>query len=330
MGIYEGGNKGSPIAAFDIINKLPTKKAAINLVYNDKKSARTDQVKSYIDKNDKAMCDTRSYNLDIEEMFMVVISEVSSSGTDARSLIFIDPYGYKHIKGDILWELMKNGKTEIILFLPISHMQRFTVAAASESKESARYKPLLTFIDGLFDKKHPIRDVSMSPMEYIQCITHALKHNNDYYATSYSIERNKQTIFSLFFITSHIFGFEKMLETKWSLDKDRGQGFALPKDKGLFDEQYAQEARADSMNRLEIILSEALKTPKTNGEIYELTLRNEFLPKHANEILRRWQNEKTLSVHDAQARQEARKGSFYLTYENRRVRRVVFARKEKQ
>ena len=60
---------------------------------------------------------------------------------------------------------------------------------------------------------------------------------------------------------------------------------------------------------------EALKTPKTNGQIYELVLNNEFLPKHANEVLRELQNENNkFKVLDLYTNKPIRKGSFYISY----------------
>ena len=116
----------------------------------------------------------------------------------------------------------------------------------------------------------------------------------------------------------NIFGFEKILETKWKLDEEHGGGFRLPdKDQTLnmFADEFAIETKNENARKLRNILVDALKTPKTNNEIYELVLRNEFLPKHANEVLKEMQDENAnFNVLDCKTGEKARKNSFYLSY----------------
>jgi hypothetical protein len=50
-----------------------------------------------------------------------------------------------------------------------------------------------------------------------------------------------------------------------------------------------------------------------NGEVYEFTLRQGFLPKHTNEIFNNWQNNSKLQVLTGSG-EKARKKSFYIAY----------------
>lgn len=153
-------------------------------------------------------------------------------------------------------------------------------------------------------------------MDYIHFITEALRDNR-FFTTSYYIERNAATHFALFFVSPHIFGFEKILEVKWQLDDEAGRGFKIPKSQGLFDEQFAEEAKNKNAARLETILMQHLLESKTNKEIYEITLKNEFLPKHTTEIFEKWQtNNPKFKVYDLQSGKGARKKSFYISWTN--------------
>lgn len=325
MGIYENDEKGSPIVAYDAINsffnewkeKTDTK---ITLVVNDISSQNVEKVKNYIESQPQEFCNVRYFNEDIEKMFAVAQKEVGKTQSDARNIIFIDPYGYKNINKDMLFSLMENGKTEIILFLPISHMYRFTNVAIKDEEHKVQYVALRDFVNSFFpNENHPIRTNTVSNvMEYIHSITIALRDNNSYYSTSYYIERDKANHFALFFVSPHIFGFEKILEVKWQLDEQNGKGFKIPEQQGnLFAEQIAEENKTNNAKRLEEILRNSLIEPKTNKELYEITLNNEYLPKHTVEILKKWQKiEKDFNVVDIQTDKPARKNSFYISYEH--------------
>ncbi len=326
MGIYDDGGKGSPVVAYDTIKGIYeahniTNKTEIELVVNDKSEARIAKVKEYIDLNKHSYCNVRPYNLEINQLLGVIVPEINNTPADTRNLVFIDPYGYKDIKKELLLELMKNGRTEVILFLPISHMQRFTNAAIQDEDAIIQYEPLREFVYSFFpDTNHPIRQNTVKAMDYINYVANALKFDNKFFATSYFIERDKANIFALFFMSSNIFGFEKILETKWKLDEEHGGGFRLPEKEqtiDMFADEFALETKNENASRLRNILEEALKSPKTNNEIYELVVRNEFLPKHANEVLKDLQNTNPkFSVIDISTGKKARKSAFYLTYKN--------------
>lgn len=321
MGIYDDGGKGSPVVAFDAIKDLALNErfkknsTQVTLIVNDKVARNIERVKNYIDSNNHNFCEVKYHTLDIDDMFPIVLSDVSKSTSDTRNIIFIDPYGYKNIRKEILDQLMTNLKTEIILFLPISHMYRFTQIAIQD-EENTRYEPLRNFINS-FDPDHKIINERFSVMEYIQFITEALKYNK-YYTTSYYIERTTNCLFALFFISSHILGFNKILEVKWELDEDSGRGFSLPSEEpNMFEEHFAQIEWEKNATRLESILLELLKEPKTNKQIYEETLRHEFLPKHTTQIFKKWQSEnKKFKVYDIKTGKEARKNSFYLYHKD--------------
>lgn len=324
MGIYEDGGKGSPVVAYDTIKGIyDTHKISNNtdiiLTINDISEARIARVNEYIEANKHSFCRVRPFNLPIEKLLERIVPEISATPADTRNLVFIDPYGYKDINKELLLNLMANGRSEVILFLPISHMQRFTNAALQDEESIIQYEPLRNFVYSFFpNNTHPIRQNTVTAKEYIQYIADALKFGGRFFATSYYIERDKANTFALFFMSSNIFGFEKILETKWKLDEGHGGGFRLPEKEltlNMFEKEFALETKNKNAQRLKEILEEALRTPKSNKEIYELVLRNEFLPKHANEVLKNLQDTNSkFQVLDYHTGEKARKGSFYLSY----------------
>jgi three-Cys-motif partner protein len=319
-GIYDNGKKGSPIVAFEAVKQFREEfdyDKKINLIVNDSKEAKVSTVQQYINSNNNNYCDVSYHNQPAELMFREVINLIAKQNEKSRNLIFIDPYGYKEIKKTTLIELLDNKRTEIILFLPIAQMQRFTSTALENEMEA--YKPLREFVYSFFDENHPIRKSKVSAIQYIDYLKEALRFNR-FFSASYSIERDESNYYGLFFISYHIYGIQKILEVKWDLDEENGRGFRQPEGSSffpLFERQNKELAKNDNYERLETILKNSLQTPKNNWQIYEIVLAHEFLPKHAAEIFKNWQvNFSTFKVVDIETGNPARKGSFYINWEN--------------
>jgi len=322
MGIYDDGGKGSPVIAFDTIKKILFNEKVketgtqISLIVNDKDFKRIERVKKHIDAQNENICTVKYHNNDIEQMFDIVQKEIDDTPSDTRNIIFIDPYGYKSIKKEILNQLMRNHRTEIILFLPISHMHRFTQKAIHD-EETAQYEPLRIFISSFFNVNHKITREQLPVMDYIEFITEALRFD-EFYATSYYIERDASNYFALFFTSPHIYGFEKILEVKWWLDENDGRGFKIPPiQKDLFDNFFADEEKVRNVAKLEAVLPQFLAEPKDNNQVYEETLKHGFLPRHTTEIFKKWQlTDKNFKVYAKKTKNEISKGKFYVSYDN--------------
>jgi three-Cys-motif partner protein len=317
-GIYDNGKKGSPIVAFESIAEVREQYGftkPINLVVNDSERTKIQAVRQHIDGKNQGHCTATYYELPAEQMFEQIKGTVRSQTKDVRNLIFIDPYGYKKIKKDTLESLLSNQRTEVILFLPISQMQRFTKVAVE--RDLKPYEPLKEFVFSFFPGVHPIKEQTVKALDYVEFVQDALRFGQ-YYSTSYYIERDESNYYALFFISPSSYGVEKILEVKWQLDDDSGRGFRQPKRQtSLFEQQDKDLQKNDNYKQLETILEGSLKTPKTNQEIREIVLKNAFLPKHATEIFRNWQSERPkFQVTDWATKRSAKKGSFYIGWES--------------
>jgi len=316
-GIYDNGKKGSPIVSFESIAAIRNQygfEKPITLVVNDGESKKIEGVREHIDERNQNFCTVQYYAQPADQMFAQIQQALKTQANRVRNLIFVDPYGYKEIKKSTLENLLSNGRTEMILFLPISPMQRFTTTALHSDLKP--YEPLKEFVYSFFPGNHPIKEQKVTALEYIEFVKDALKFNQ-YYSTSYYIERDESNYYALFFMSPHIYGFEKILEVKWQLDEDSGRGFKQPQaQSSLFDQQDKNLGKVANYERLEGILTKSLKTPKTNQDLYEIVLKNEFLPKHASEVLRSWQSaDSSFRVTDMESNKPAKKGSFYVSWE---------------
>jgi len=307
IGIYEDGNEGSPIIAIKNIEILLEKYTKnINLIINDIDKSKVNFVERYIYSNHKNRCKVDAYNLDAIEMLKIVNKKIHISQKNTKNLIFIDPYGYKEIYKEDIFNIMDSKNSEIIIFLPISQMYRFSKSALKDKKNKS-YKHLRRFIEDFFEVGHPIyKETYDNQLQYIEYIKKAFSFNGNYYSASYHIQRQKKDYYALFFITNHIYGLEKILDTKWKLDNLCGKGFKKTKKQiSLFDEMDREEEKENCFNKFKSNLRNFLQKDRTNIDLYEFTLKSGFLPKHTIEILK---TEHLIFDRDI------RKNSFYITY----------------
>ena len=80
-----------------------------------------------------------------------------------------------------------------------------------------------------------------------------------------------------------------MLATKWEMDKNRGKGHSLDKSQSFSEIQlsgYPQKLKS-------FIASAEFRK---NDEIYKFGLKNGFLPKHTNQIIKEWKKEEIIEI----------------------------------
>lgn len=324
IGLYEDGNIGSPLIAVECVkknNELFEKhnwqKKPIVLNINDGSKEKAENIKTLLSNESIINCKIQFYNHDADKMLDIVINDVNNFPRTERSLIFIDPYGYSNIDKNRIIGLLKNGCSEVLLFLPVMQMYRFSGIALTDFERKC-YEDLRKFIFDFFPEGHKIRDEKATNVfEFIAFIKEALSFNNAYYTSSHYIERDKGNYYAVFFITSNIYGLERMLQVKWVKDAFFGQGYRKESaQKSLFETEEKEEVMNINLDSLSNDIKEYLQNGsyKTNLELYEFILKMEFLPKYANKILKSWQKENPF-VYDSKTNKLILKPrSFYLTY----------------
>lgn len=325
-GVYKDGAKGSPIEAaeviWDVCNKFPSK-TRINLHVNDKCKKHINHVKDVLQTSNVSSLsniEIQYTSLDGETVLEDLSNRLVITPQSTRNLIFIDPYGYKEIKKEFIYRLLQNGKTEVMIFLPISFMNRFTQHAL-EIEDLNQFKPLCDFVKSFFNDDHPIvKGENMSHLQYIDHLTKALRFNNQLFSTSYHIERSVNNYFALFFVTPNKRGYEKILETKWRLDKEDGNGFELPKEPSLFEEEEKETNKKRIFDKLLKLTNAYLdKGKKDNTQLHDFVIHYEYLPQHLNIILTEMLKRGQILVSQYPNSPTIKQGYFYLTDERKRV-----------
>lgn len=309
-GIYDNEGKGSPIIILETIKKIFYSNKAngnttdkFNCLFNDIEAWKIEKLQTEIANRNLYYPEMGKLNFSQKD-YRNLVSEVSKEINglkNQKAFIFIDPYGYKDIKVSDLKTLLQSNKSEVLLFLPTQFMFRFETKGTPEC--------LVEFINELM----PVDQwpVSETGVEFIENLTEAFRNaiGTGYFVDSFIITRDRNQFFCLFFFTSHIYGFDKMLDAKWKIDEEDGRGWHYQNENTLF----SQVEKKANTYKFEQKLVEFLKTERTNGELYEFRVHNGHLATHTNEILKKFQNEGRLYSVNADG-SLARKSSFYLSY----------------
>ncbi|MBD80893.1 MAG: hypothetical protein CL840_18395 [Crocinitomicaceae bacterium] len=271
--------------------------------FNDLDSEKTEHLKGQVHANssvDSLPIFITISNEDYRNILPQVIEKYSTL-TSKRAFAFIDPYGYKDIRVEDIRSLLESGKSEVLLFLPTQFMYRFS--------ENGTPVSLSAFIKELGIKVSPTE----TGISFIEKVKEGFRNQlgTNHFVDSFIIQRDKNQFFALFFFTSHILGYEKMLKAKWSLDEHEGRGWQPKIQPDLFTEVDEQP----EIRPLEDRLQEFLAQPRSNGGIYEFTLRAGFLPTHTITALKQLDSVGKLNI-AFKERSRKRKGAYYINYDN--------------
>lgn len=306
-GVYENGGEGSPVIVlkkvkqtyYQFIDKREIKSPKIHCHFNDIDQDRIKTLANHIKENKLHYSNFGTLNL-VNKDYLEIVEELPNKFKklqNTKAFVFIDPFGYKEIKAEHILNLLDcNNNAEVLLWLPIQFMYRFSKAGTPDVLEN--------FNTQLGIDKNKLKN----EWEYIHSLKDGFQKfiGNNYFVDSFTLKKEENTVFCLFFFSSHIRGYEKMLETKWDIDNDQGRGWKYNSGQPtLFTDLET--------NRLEDSLLHYLKECKTNGEIYEYTLREGFLPKHSTQILKKLQEDNKLDL-TKNDNSKIRKGAFYINY----------------
>lgn len=306
-GIYRNGGKGSPIQILEVINTLVEyanehkwKLPVINCNFNDTNVSKIENLKKVILEKGLSRQTSGQINfssLDYKTLISQLTPQIESSKND-KFFVFVDPYGYKGVKVEELHRLLATRKVEILLWMPIPNMFRFI--NGNQPAGLSAFLNAIKFPKGLF---------SGNIFDFINTIQDCFKKHlgNGTFVDYYSLRRSDKVVYCMYFFTSHILGFEKMLETKWALDTKAGKGWNFNKGQiSMFEN--------NEINQFEQSLKVFIQQkPRSNGEIYLYTLSQSHKPSHATQILGYWHDSGLISLKTIEGNDSLPK-SFYIKY----------------
>ncbi|MCC6327826.1 MAG: three-Cys-motif partner protein TcmP [Acidobacteria bacterium] len=312
-GIYGSDGEGSPIVILREVEGLYFSRKArsqdspkIDCHFSDLDATKVENLRNSVQLKNLHAPEFGNITFQCRD-YREVVSELTNvlrPDRFVKNFIFIDPYGYKHIKANDIKNLLAKGNVEVLLFLPTQFMYRFDSNGTPEA--------LKDFIEEIIDIKHWRENENV--WNFVEQLKDSFRKNlgPSVFVDTFTIQKDPQTVFCLFFFSNHIKGFEKMLEAKWELDNEQGMGWHYSRSQlsSLFEKQR--------VHPLELKLREFLRgNHKTNGDIYKFTLASGFLPKHAGEVFENLQENGELVV-TSKSGGKVRRKAFYLNYKTYR------------
>lgn len=306
-GMYPGGKAGSPVEIGRMLASLHKRNPSApptEFCFNDLAAENVENVEGYLKPLEAAYPKLTliSSNKNAGALIPELLAEQSSKRSKTKRFYFVDPFGYSQIRLSEILALLQVEGAELLLFQPCSFMFRFSEKGTPEA--------LAGFMEELSRGKPWPQGLTI--MEYIQHTKRLLRErvSGTHFVDSFTIQKDAQTVFCLFFFTGHIRGFEKMLDAKWRFNGETGQGWHYSASAGVGDLFSKATPQTQMLERALDSLLE--RGSATNAEVYRATLEQGFLPKHANEVLSVWQKAGKIVVEPS----PLRAGVFYLGYEN--------------
>lgn len=211
--------------------------------------------------------------------------------SNCHNLFFIDPHGYTQIDTANLKQLFGTSNCDFLIFIPIYHIYRFLKPTegskpssqskadlfgglSSEAKKRKEinsdlyYAPIAAFLSGLGIDQEAAKQAD-SAEDFSDMIKSALKKmSGTEYVYSQMLEnKDKNSKYSLFFISHHILGAEKFLEAQ----KEVKAKSAEPSKQQMFD--FVSQPEVGSVINF-------LKSNSTydNVSLYELGIKSGITP----------------------------------------------------
>lgn len=309
-GIYDNQGEGSPIIflkeiirAYQSVAKPRSRFITFNCLFNDIDKKTLKKLKNFVASNNLNISKYGHirYQNDDYKIILNKITEEITNFVNERGFVFIDPYGYSEVSLDNIQNLTSTGKTEVLLFMPTHHMYRF--------KDNGTPECLIHFMD---DLEISTKISGVKGLEFIEIVKDGFQNKlgNNIFVDSFVIKRELNQFFCLFFFTSNMLGYLKMLEAKWKIDKEEGRGWQGIEENNLFT-NVSQTPNTNKLN--ELILKFLAESPRFSGELFEFIIRNRYLPKHGRQILKSIQEKLSVKYENGNT---AIKGAFYITYED--------------
>ena len=223
--------------------------------------------------------------------FQILWNSLKDKITDETNIIFFDQYGVKQILKKHIVELESFKTTDYMFFISSSFMNRFGEKGFQHLFPDFNFSKIK---NAGFDNSHRVILGEFRKLIPVNGKTRLYPFSLE------KIKNNKRNVYGLIFGTKHPLGVEKFLDVAWDKNKINGEAnFDI--DNEFINCQNCFFPVKTKRKFFEITLEEfILNHPNpTNKDIFDFTLEQGHIPKHAVELLARMKKEKKLSFSHA-------------------------------
>lgn len=277
-----GDQDGSPLVLINQVKYIltsPTLKQQslkIDILFNDKLKNHTDDLKLRLNNVSHPSIEIRPIqNADFQDSITELLHEFKNSNTP--KFFFLDPFKYSDVTINNLRDLMALPNTEVFLFTPVFHGYRFS-NITDYTKEHKTRRFVEEFTTRGMSNYNDIDDFMQSIKDKIR-----LELNLDYVRPILLDDGKRKN--AIFLLTNHREGMLLMSKIAFK-QSDDGKGVNIKMLQSGQSDIFGTEGTS-RFERFSKNLELELKNNKkmSNKEITDFAIMEEFLPKHAKDVL---------------------------------------------
>ena len=283
-GVYAGGESGSPLILMRALctnTNLHQRWASVryDLHFVEKNKERADMLASKLQEFEDAMRDPGPGWTDrvrwtvtngrYEDHVPQPVDEPSAL------FLFLDPFGYSHAPMELTKDLVQQPKSDTLIFLPLSFVNRFKNRAGQE-----------TALDRFFgmNEWRNVPDGSGRPAALLALFERQLRDAGLTFVGSFQLKPDPANAYYLVGGSGHPKGWASIKEGFWTVDPINGQGYVAPRPVAEGQQQLdlgePESPKADTKPLLAELRARFGDRPFTVEAAMELTAQSRFLDTH--------------------------------------------------
>jgi three-Cys-motif partner protein len=300
-GAYVGGASGSPLILMRALctnPRLHDRWVSVDyeLHFVEKHRERSAMLRDKLDELEAAMRDGPGWSERVS--WSVTCGNYEDNvpqpvaGRESALFLFLDPFGYSHAPMTLTHDLVQQPKSDTLIFLPLSFVNRF---AGREGQERA--------LDRFFGTSawRDVPDGPGRPAALLALFQEQLRSAGLDWVLPFRLKPDSNNEYWIVGGSSHLKGFATIKEAYWTVDKVDGQGYAASRAAPPGQEAFAFEditSRDPNTAPLLELLRERFGAASFTVEAaMDFTARSRFLDRHLKErTLARAERAGTLEV----------------------------------
>jgi three-Cys-motif partner protein len=287
-GVYEGGESGSPLILMHALCANPRlhgrwRDVDYDLHFVEKHPERAAILREKLEALEAEMrdkgvgwTDRISWSVTCGSYEEHVPKPVM--GRDSALFLFLDPFGYSHAPMTLTKDLVQQRKSDTLIFLPLSFVNRFK---DREGQEKA--------MDRFFGTPawRNVEDGPGRPSELLELLQQQLRSAGLKWVLPFRLKPDASNEYWIIGGSENLKGYASIKEAYWAVDKINGQGFTAskpsPPGQGMLPFGEPEAAEPNTEGLLTELKSRFRYHPFTVEQAIRLTEESRFLDSHLKE-----------------------------------------------
>jgi len=193
--------------------------------------------------------------------------------------LFLDPFGYSHAPMELTQDLVQQPKSDTLIFLPLSFVNRFKGRPGQETA--------LDRFFGTQDWRH-VPDGPQRPATLLGLFENQLREAGLRWVGSFRLRPGPSNEYFIVGGSAHLKGWASIKEGFWAVDRVHGRHYQAPKPAGPGQQQFdivkSGLPKADTGPLLDLLRQRFGTVPFTVEQATDVTAESRFLERHLKRL----------------------------------------------